>query len=435
MIKKVHYPRFYQKIHLFRPLVSRPFTLLWIGQSISLLGDNIFTIALAWEVILLTGSSVAMGLVVVAQLIPTILFVLLGGVFADRLPRRLIMLCSDVGRGLIVLFIAANAYFHFLQFWQLILLALLFGIADSFFTPAYRSFIPQLVERENLSSANALTALSKQISQSAGPAVGAFCLSLGGVAFAFGLDGLSFIVSAACLFALGIPLVLRKKQDRQTSVAPEESSSRKQPSGQGIGTRMKEGLHYVKSVPWIWMTILLAAIANVGYAGPIMVVLPKLVRSFYHAGPWLLGILGTMGALGAITGTLIIGQFKHIRHKGVLAYTAMIASSLALIGFGLPFPVSFRSYAACFASFLAGCSLSTFQIIWVTLIQTHVPPEKLGRISSVDILGSYSLLPVGLLLAGFLADRIGPAWVFLGGGVLILPIALVGLCLPSIRSL
>ncbi len=192
-------------LHVLRALRSRPFALLWLGQTISSLGDGAFITALAWEVLLLTGSATAMGLVVTAELIPRLLFLLLGGVAADRLPRRIVMLCSDGGRAFAILLIAVLGWLHVLQLWHLIVLSLLFGVAEGFFAPAYSAIPPQLVEKEELASANALTGLSRQMSLLLGPLVGAGLVVLTGPVTAFAFDGLSFVVSAVCLLALRLP--------------------------------------------------------------------------------------------------------------------------------------------------------------------------------------------------------------------------------------
>src|SRR5207302_9341946 len=127
---------------------------------ISFIGNGAFTTALAWEVLLLTGSATAMGVVIIAQSLPLIAFLLLGGVAADRLPRRLVMLWSDGGRAVAVLLITALAWAHLLQLWHLIILSLIFGTVNGFFSPAYQAIMPQLVDKEHLSSANSLTRLT-----------------------------------------------------------------------------------------------------------------------------------------------------------------------------------------------------------------------------------------------------------------------------------
>ena len=191
----------------------------------------------------------------------------------------------------------------------------------------------------------------------------------------------------------------------------------------------------MRSSSWLWITILVAAIANIGYSGPLVIVLPKLIREVYMTGPWLLGFLGTVGALGAIVGTFVVGQVQPRRRRGLLAYSSILLSGFALLLFGFPLPPASRIIAACIGSCVAGFGLAIFQVIWVTVLQELVPVSKLGRVNSIDMLGSYCLLPVGFLLTGILADYMGPAWIFIGGGLLLLIMAVVGLSIRDIRHL
>jgi MFS family permease len=146
------YREYLRSFQFARALRSRSFALLWMGQTISVLGDAAFYPALAWQVLILTDSGTAMGIVAIAQMIPTLAFLLIGGTLADRVSRRLILLWSDGGRAVVVLLIAGPGWFHLLQFWHLVALAFLFGIVDSFFFPTMQAIPPQLVEKEQLTS-------------------------------------------------------------------------------------------------------------------------------------------------------------------------------------------------------------------------------------------------------------------------------------------
>src|SRR5260370_29671378 len=194
-----------ERVHFAGTFHSSPCTLLWTGLTISVLGDAVFTIAITWEVLLLTDSATAMSLILIAQWAPRILFLLLGGVIADRVSRRFLMLCADAGRGCIVMLVAWLSWPHLLQFWHLVALAPLFGIVSSFFDPAYQAIMPQLVETETLSSVNSLTTLSRNVDFLLGPALGAICATLFGQASAFALDWLTFAISALFLLALRLP--------------------------------------------------------------------------------------------------------------------------------------------------------------------------------------------------------------------------------------
>ena len=216
--------RLADRVRFARALRSRPFALLWVGQTVSALGDGAFSIAIAWQVLVLTESATTMGEVLIAQSVPRLVFLLVGGVVADRLPRRLVLLWSDGGRALAVLLIAGLGWLHLLQLWHLIGLALLFGLADAFFIPAYQSLPPQLVEAEDLASANSLVGLSRQVSTLAGPAFGASFVALAGPALAFAFDGLTFVVSALCLVAMRVPAA-------PAPAAREEGPAARSPAG------------------------------------------------------------------------------------------------------------------------------------------------------------------------------------------------------------
>jgi len=420
-----------ERLPLLKVLQFRSFTLLWLGQCISILGDNIFTVALAWQVLILTGSAGAMSVVVIARLIPTIVFLLLGGVAADRLPRRVIMLCSDAGRALVVGFITLLSGFHALQLWHLVALSLFFGTVDGFFSPAYQSIQPQLVPKEMLQAANALTRFATLLGAIIGPAIGALCIAVSGTTSAFALDAFSFVVSALCLVLMHLPKA-QVIQNMQDIDGKEVQPNARLKGMRGVIADVREGLGYVTSSTWLWVTISIASLANITYFGPIAVTLPKLIRDVYHQGAWLLGAAETAGAIAA---TLLIGQIQHLHHRGLLAYLALLPCGLSIFLFGLPLPTAIEPCVAMFASVLSGCSLGIFSLIWITLLQELVPVEKLGRVSSIDMMGSYVFLPVGLALTGVFTDRFGPAPIFIVDGILTVLLLSIGLCFRDIRHL
>ncbi len=411
-----------------RALRSRSFAVFWTGQTISNLGDGAFVTALAWKVLLMTHSGLAMGTLLLAQSIPRLIFILLGGLMADRLPRRLILLVSDVGRGITVLLIAALAWANVLQLWHLVILAIIFGAAGAFFGPAYQAIPPQLVEKEMLSSANALTVMSGQIGGLLGPLLGAGLVALFEPASAFAFEGLSFAVSVLSLFAIrstAVPLV------------QSESKQQEQPQRRGLHGMLldlREGFAYILGSTWLLWTVLVPAFGNLGYAGSMAVGLPKLVHDVYGAGAWLLGAIGTAEGLGWIGGAFLVGQMR-LRRRGIVAFLGNIIAGLALMCFGLPFSPSIAPWIALVAAFVIGGGFSVLQTTWVTLLHELVPNEKLGRVASVDLLGSLGLLPIGYVVAGWLTDRFGPASVFLIGGGIIAVLDSIPLFLRGIREI
>jgi len=427
------------RLQFARALRSRPFTLLWTGQTISVLGDAVFTIAITWEVLLLTGSATAMGLLLIAQWTPRVLFLIFGGVVADRVSRRLLMLWADAGRGCIVLLVSWLSWIHLLQFWHLIVLAPLFGIVSSFFDPAYQAIMPQLVEEEALPSANSLNTLSRNVGFLLGPMLSAGCITLFGIASAFAFDGLTFFLSALYLLALRLPspsIVLRSQSITPGGPAGVNVTSEDTSPGVSSGVRdAREGLRYVLGSTWLWVSVLASSLASVGFAGSMWVSLPRLVRDVYGEGVWLIGAMATADAVGSIIAALTIGNARKLRRRGMIAYTSIIVAGLALVACALPLPRPVEPVVAIVASALVGSGVATFMIIWGTLQQEKVPNDILGRVSSITQLGIASTLPGGLVLAGILADHIGPAQVFAIGGILAVAPAAIALCIRDIRQL
>ncbi len=452
---------FTERLQFARALQARPFALLWTGQTISVLGDAVFTIALTWEVLLLTGSATAMSLIVLAQWTPRIVLLLFGGVLADRVSRRLLMLCADSGRGFIVLLVAWLNWSHSLQFWHLVALAPLFGIVSSFFDPAYSAILPQLVETDVLASANSLNIVSRNTGFLLGPMLSAGCITLFGPASAFAFDGLTFFVSAVFLIAVRmpvsteVPVVQQLPMVASAQPAPgdgllEASSSSVTPvqtvldeglsptSSGKMGSALqdiREGLRYVFAHTWLWVAVLASPLVSIGFAGSMWVALPRLVRDVYGVGVWLIGAMATSDAIGSIVAALVIGNASKLRRRGIVAFTSIIVGGCSLVACAIPLPRAIEPFVAITASALVGCGLAIFMIIWGTLQQEKVPNDMLGRVSSITQLGSVSALPLGLVLAGLLADHVGPASVFAIGGVLVIVPASLALCFRTIRGL
>ncbi len=425
-----------ERLHFARAFRSRPFTLLWAGQTISVLGDAVFSIAITWEVLLLTDSATAMSLILIAQWAPRILFLLLGGVIADRVSRRFLMLCADAGRGCIVMLVAWLSWTHLLQFWHLVALAPLFGIVSSFFDPAYQAIMPQMVETEALTSVNSLNTLSRNVGFLLGPVPGAICVALFGMASAFAFDGLTYGISALCLLALRLPPSTAPLQ-MEVPAHPAEADEARNHTSQGIRGAMRDardGLRYVFSVPWLWVTVLASPLVGAGFAGAMWVSLPRLVRDVYGAGVWLIGAVATADAVGSILAALAIGNASKLR-RGIVAYSAVLVGGCALIACALPLPRPVEPAIVIAASALVGAGLAIFTILWGTLQQEKVPNDKLGRVSSITQLGVASTLPGGLVLAGLLADHTGPTQVFALAGMLVVVPASIGLCIRDIRQL
>ena len=424
-----------KRLQLTRALKSRPYTMIWIGQTISNLGDGIFNIALAWQVLLMTHSGTAMGIVLLASTIPRLVFVLIGGVAADRLPRRLIVLWSDGGRGLIVLLISIMGFMGLLQFWHLIIEALIFGVVEGFFYPAIMAITPDLVEKDDLASANALNSFSGTLSQLLGPVLGAFLIALINPLGAFAVDALSFFISVAFLLSVRIPERHVIKAVEIEGSTGEEAQEVKRRGFGGVIADVQEGLVYVRSSQWLWVTILNSAIGNIGIMATLAVAMPKLVHDVYGQGAWLLGLIEATSAIGSIIALLLIGQATRVKKRGLMAYLSLSLSCIGILMFGLPFPRVLAPVIGPLASILVGFGLAFFNTIWFTILHETIPSNKLGRVISLDTLGSFGMIPVGELLGGILTDRIGPALVFIVFGLFNLVNGMIPLLFREVREL
>ncbi len=381
---------------------------------ISVLGDKIFQVALAWWVLQTTGSGVAMGSVFLLNMLPMLVFLLIGGVLVDRFSRFALMVVSDVVRGFVIGVAAVLAYANLLELWHVYVFSFIFGAVDAFFQPAFRAVMPEMIPPEDLPSANSLASLGRPISGILGPSLGAAIVLVGGTALAFYLDALSFAISALCV----LPLVTLRLPRRM----PVASNS--------ILGDLQEGIGTVLGSPMLWLTILIAGISSIAYAAPMEVGLPFLIQNNWQGDVGLLGAFFSTTALGALLAAVWLGRVTRLRHRGPVLYAAWALIGLLIIALGLPITTPLVIIVA----FALGICQTTIDLNWINILQEKVPIERLGRVTSVDYLGSFVLLPLGYALGGWAIDHVGPATVFVVGGAALTVLVLLGLLHPRIRA-
>lgn len=402
-------------MNIFLSLRHRSFALLWTGQTISRLGDHLYRIALAWWVLEKTGSAAAMGTVLIFSSVPMLIFLLVGGVAVDRIPRARVMLLSDILRGVLVGVITLLAFTDKLELWHIYVASVLFGFVSAFFQPAYTAIIPDILPSEARPSANSLTALSGQLTGIIGPAIGASFVAFGGTSSAFALDAISFFISGLCLLPI-LRISLSNAVPRERTHPLED---------------FREGWRTVASVPWLWITITLAAVINLTQSGPYQVGLPFLVKENMGNDVRILGWLFSAASIGSVVAALWLGRATVLKRRGLISYTGLVVWGLTFIVLGLPLSLPFLLVT----TFIMMAALNVFNLIWINTLQEMVPHELLGRVSSIDSLGSFVLLPIGYGLAGWAIDLIGAPQVFIIGGVLTALLSLLGLMHPAIRNL
>jgi MFS family permease len=414
-------------VNVLRSLKHRPFALLWAGQTTSRLGDSLHRIALAWWVLEKTGSATAMGTVLILSQIPLLLFLLVGGVVVDRFPRIRIMFLSDLLSGSVVTFIAVFSWLGRLEIWHIYVASLIFGLVEAFFFPAYQAVIPQIVPPDMLNSANSLNGLSQRMTGVFGPVLGASLVAVGGTPLAFALDAASFFISA--LFVLPI---LRSQAERQADAhltTGERRSFREVIQG-GLAD-LRQGWDAIVTIPWIWITIVVFGFLNIMEASPRSVSLPFLIRDNLGADVALLGWFGSVFSVGYVAGSLWFGRHTRLRQRGPVGYISTMVNGFVLLLFAWQAPIPYLIAGMA----IYGLNYSIFGLIWNNTLQEMVPHDRLGRVYSIDALGSWVLLPIGFAIAGWATDLAGAPLVFLVGGLGTIALTVIGLLHPAIRRL
>ena len=407
-------PGGFSRVNLLAPLRNRDFRLLWTGMTISLIGDGIFLVAMAWQAYELWNAPAALSLLGIGMTIPTIAFLLPAGVLSDRVDRRSLMLGADLARALVLAALAVLAITSLLTFWELVLLVALYGVGTAFFTPAFEAIVPDIVPRSDLAAANSLDQFVRPITlRLAGPALGGALVAGVGTGVAFSVDAFSFLISAFAVFLMRPPAHPRSEH--------VESS---------LGA-VKEGLRFVRRRVWLWGTLVSAAIAYLAFMGPAEVLLPYVVKNELHASAGDLGLVFAAGGIGAIGAALFMGQRGHPRRDVTLMYAVWTLATLAVAGYGLA-TASWQLMIACLF-FNALETVGT--IIWATIKQRHVPASMLGRVSSLDWLISIGLLPLSFALTAPIAGLIGVRATLVGAAVIGGVVTLGALFLPGMRDI
>ncbi|HXD66317.1 MAG TPA: MFS transporter [Solirubrobacteraceae bacterium] len=412
----------FDRVRLFAPLAHRDYRLLVGGMSVSLLGDGLFLVALAWQVYALSNAPTALASVGIAMTIPTIVCLLLGGAVSDRYDRRIVMLCADAVRALGLATLAVLSVSGALALWELMAVAVVYGAATAFFDPASDALVPELLPSEMLAQANSLDQLIRPLAlRLAGPAVGGVVIGAIGVGWSFGLDAASFVVSAATLLAMS-PV-------RRVTDAGEAVDGAQAPPS--MRREVAAGLRYVRSHAWLWATLVSAAIAYLLFMGPTEVLLPFVVKNRLGDGAGALGLVFAAGGLGSLLCAIVIGQRGLPRRALTFMYICWTLATLSIAGYGL----SSQLWGLMLASVAFNSLETAGTIAWATTKQRLVPTELLGRVSSLDWLISIGLLPVSFAITGPVSAALGLRTTLIGAGVLGAVVTFAALLVPGVRQM
>lgn len=390
-------------------LSERPFRMLWLGQTGSAIGDAIVGVALAFAVLEVGGTAADLGIVFAAFALPRVLLTLAGGVWSDRLPRQQVMVACDLVRAaaqavVSTLFITGSG-----QVWHLVALATVMGSAAAFFVPASTGLMPQVISRARLQQANALVSISQSAAHIFGPLVAGLLVATVGPGWAFAVDGASFLASAVFLLAMRIPA--RAAVVRRPFLA-----------------ELAEGWREVVARRWVIAAIGAFALSNASLAafqvlGPIVA-----ARDLGGAAAW--GVILAGGAVGGLIGGAIGLRWRPPRPL-VPGFAVMALASVQLVFLVPPLPVPIVALGAMVA--VAGIVMSN--AFWDTMLQQHIPPAALSRVSAYDWMASLVLQPLAFAVVGPMSEIVGLRETLLIAAGIGFAANTAVLLVPSVRNL
>lgn len=398
----------------FESLREAEFRALWVGMLPGTLAMQMGMITNGYLAYDLTGSAAAIGLVTMGFGIPMLLLSLVGGVVADRVSKRKVLVISQTTIGLCAVALAVLVLTGLIQIWQMTLVALVMGTCFAFNMPARQSFVAEIISRERLMNAIALNNAGMNLARVAGPAIAG---ALIGIAW-IGIGGVYIIMAAMYVIVI---LSLLRIRDRGASPNPDKVS--------GFRSAV-DGLRYIRGNSAL-MALLMLAFAPVLLGMPYQALMPVFAEDVFDVGPSGLGLLMTVNGIGALLGSLVVASLTDISRRGLV--------QLGLgVGFGLSvalFAFSGNFYVALFALMIVGGASASYMSLNSTLVMDKADPQYHGRVMSIYML-TFSLMPLSVLPTGAIADAVGaPVTIGIAGLLLAVVVVLYGVIHPTFRKL
>jgi MFS family permease len=392
------------------PLGERAFRLLWVGQTASAVGDALIPVAIAFAVLHLGGDAGGIGLVLASFSIPRLIFILVGGVWADRLPRQRVMVAADVTRGAVEAVFATLLLTGNAQLWHLAAGAAVIGAASAFFIPASSALMPQVVSPGRLQQGNALMSLSRSATGIIGPSISGLLVATVGVGWVFVFDAATYVASTVSLLLLRVPRAVEAPR-RLTFVA-----------------ELAGGWREVVSRSWLRSAIIAFGASNVCLA-PFYVLGPLIADTkLGGAADW--GLIVTAQAAGGLLGGVTALRWRPARPVAMgFMLAPLFFMPLLMLAPPLAVPLIML------ASLGALASMELSNTWWYTVLQQQIPPQALSRVSSYDWLVSLIFQPLGFILVGPISGRIGPTTTLIAAATLGIAVNMGVLLVPSIRAM
>ncbi len=402
------------RLSVLQPLRNRSFRIVWLGETVSMLGDQFYLVALPWLALALTGSSLALGLVLMAAAIPRAALMLVGGALTDRYDPRKIMIASSVARAALVATLATLVWTDAVQLWHLYLLGAGFGAADAFYQPAALALVPRLVPEDRLEASNALVMGSMAVTGMIGPAIAGVAIAATGTALGFGIDAMTFVFAAVTL------LLIRRPQ--------AAAGGGHEPATDGTFGAIKAGLRYAMADMQIRTVLLAVTVINLAVVGPFFVGLPVLVDRF-DAGPMAYGLVLSAFGGAALVAAIAAGTLGARARMSVVipATAAGLAFGMILIG------LAPNAWATALAALPLGAGVGVLQVSGMAWLQRRSEPAYLGRVMSLVMFAVMGLTPLSYAIAGAVAES-GLTILFIGAGIGMILLAVATSITPVWRT-
>ncbi len=414
-------------LRALRPFAHREYRVLITALAISIFGSGMWAVAMVYEVIYLGGGPLELSLVAAAGSVGLVAFLLAGGIAADRVPQRLLIIAVEGANLAVIASISGLAMAGWLQLWHLALGAFVLGVGAAFFFPAYSAILPRILPPEDLLAANGLEGTMRPIlQQAAGPAVAGVLVAA---------MSPSYAVAGVAVCHLLAFIILNFLHSQPAAGAPGTASGGGTVSGEAraktsLRHDLREGVSYTVRTPWLLWTLLWACISVLFLIGPIEVLMPFVVRDQLGGDARMFGFLLAIMGVGGAAASLATASFPLPRRYLTVMMVSWGAGSLPIAAVGIM--DSFWAVAA--ALFVFGATGGVGMVIWGTLLQRRVPPHLLGRVSSLDFFVSLALMPVSMALAGPAAEVL-PLWlIFLVAGTVCPVMAVVAMAVARMPA-
>jgi hypothetical protein len=403
------------RIGILRPLRLRDFALLWTGMAISMVGDGVYVVAIAWQVYEISNRPSALALVGVAWSLPQVLLMLLSGALADRFNRRRLMIAGDLIRCAAIATVGTLSITGRLTVPLVVGLVVVYGVGQAIFQPSFSAIVPTIVPGDLLVEANSLAQFVRPFSMMLlGPLIGGLLIAAFGAGWAFVFDGGTFAFSALMI------LLMRSRPE------PRDADS-----GQRLMSEVAEGLRYVIAHRWLILAMVGATVSLLATWGPWETLVPYVIKNELHGGPTALGLVFGAGGLGSVVAALFFGQRGTLPRRPVTAlYVAWAIAMFGTAGFGLVTGV----WQAMIVALATEASITILVVIWFTLVQRLVPNDLLGRVTSLDWMISIAGVPLSFAIVGPVASAIGARMTLVLAGILGGGITLAVMFLPGARD-